>query len=619
VKPTRETFTHMLNACAEVGNFNGAETWAGRMQEEGYRLDGEGMAAIARSHAKASHVIVVDEWLERMLGVDPAPEKSTLKRTMKAALDCFYYAQDEASLLRWGDWAKDQGLKWETPDSDTPPKVRRKRGTTTYLYREPAIHADVFDDQEDPLLRSLWEFATAGDSQGAVSVFEEMQRNGHKATIREHNVVLESFAQESQGMPGSAVAWIGKMQEQGIKPDLYSYLSLFKCFASQGDVSGAVGWFESMITAGVQPSQEHFQVLVPLIALSSDPHQQKEYFERIIGSATNEKQKRQRYDLIVRFCALTKHTQLAFEWAGLASKAGIGLTAATLTAAAEASLRAGSGSGTLWWLQQIPQGNAQLGDRVKQFLESRIYNWGEQYKNKNRIDSDFLREADDFVQMMSISTLEPSEVPYETLILAYAQSFQLKKATLWFDRMVSADVTPSAKVYDAIIFCCAAKGDTHLTTQWFERKGLVHNHDASSYGNLVASFCISGDTVGAMNVYEQMLAAGHQPGWLTYYRLVKSHVEAGNLPEALQLARSMAKLPQATGARVWAMQLRAWGASTRDDAPQRAEEVLRDMMRCGAKPGREVLTVLKSLFGRDRLGTLCSELGIDMAVLSSRG
>ena len=238
--------------------------------------------------------------------------------------------------------------------------------------------------------------------------------------------------------------------------------------AEVGDAEGSVHWFEQMVAAGVDPNELHYQTVVSAVVDAANMGQadSEEMLSRVIATAETPRQRKQRYDLIVRGCAEAGDVRLAEEWFEKMQSQGFRATLATLEIAAGACMEAGLEDRILWWLEKAPTkgANVTLQGRLGAFVRRHIL------ESVDRIDKAALGRVAGWILRLSLSAeLPASEVPYERLIQAYAYVGMPADAAEWLEEMVEHGRAPSLETFNALILCLSRGRDPEAAALWLER------------------------------------------------------------------------------------------------------------------------------------------------------
>merc|ERR1719262_37924 len=81
-----------------------------------------------------------------------------------------------------------------------------------------------------------------------------------------YNMVISACAKQGNG--DKARAWMQKMLDNGVKPDIASFNSAIDSCARCGDTNGAGKWLSRMKEAGVQPNTITYNALINTCARS---------------------------------------------------------------------------------------------------------------------------------------------------------------------------------------------------------------------------------------------------------------------------------------------------------------------------------------------------------------
>jgi len=418
-------------------------------------------------------------------------------------------------------------------------------------------------------------------------------------------------------------------------------------FSEVADAEAAVALFERMVASGDQPQEEHFDWTVRAIRQGSNYARQRDdqtfnmtrLLGRIVATSSTPKQEHQRYDLIVRKVATLGLTDLAAEWYERAAAAGVRCSKSTCEFAARASMADGEDLKVLSWLrrvQPIVDANVSVKSRLADFVQRCAVGLG------RGVDLAALDATAKLVRRLSLSHIDPAELPFEQFIISYARSGNLEQAADWVNKMIEAKLKPSQRAYTELLRLTARDGQTESARRWFQRIKLSgYVPDLTAYNDMLLSFVVSRNSDGAVEWVNGMLAEGVVPdgrtyslvigsfskagdpssavewqdraeaqgvvlSWEAYYLLVRVHVEVGDLARALEAANTMANGPQKTGARVWTMQMQAATGSVLM-SPELVKNIFRGMMKAGYEPGITVLTSMELALGREESEALFEE------------
>jgi len=269
------------------------------------------------------------------------------------------------------------------------------------------------------------------------------------------------------------------------------------------------------------------------------------------------------------------------------------------------------------------------------------------FKPSGDVNMRLLDNIASWITKLGLSSHKPKDLPYNQLVVAFSKVGRLDDAVAWTEKMVEQGLDPSREAFVELMLANALARDSAASRRWFDSMALAGvPPDLDACNAVLRSFAESADPSGAKEWLDNMEAEGFTPDrtsrymmlmsnikaadmkkaheWLGHMEkhgdwkdskdsegLITAYVETGALEEAFDAAKVV--VPGATrtaGYHVWTTLLRALASSPQPDV-NLAEEVLREMRRCGFVPGRLPMLDLVHVLGQERCESLCNELGID--------
>lgn len=411
----------------------------------------------------------------------------------------------------------------------------------------------------------IQECSQNGNLDGAMSIFQALEKMGAELTASIYNSVLDACV-ESKAMR-RAQLWMKRIQSEGLA-DIISYNTMVKGYVRAHDFKGARTVMQDMASAGVSPNQVTYNELMHCM-MQSGRHQMSQIWEIVV------EMKDQRVApnnvtcsiLLQRLNSRSSQADIT-RTMSLLSETNEPMDEVLQSSVIEALVRVGKQDLLTAKLAEM-QGNAGIsitgshtfGSLIKAYgivkdIKSVWRCWKEMRSRRirpteitigcmveaiaNNGDAEGAYELIHQIQDDGNADLV-NAIAYCSVLKSFAHAKDMRRTWAVWEEMLQKRVEPSITTFNALLDACARNNAMDQVPQLMtdlKDRGLTPN--LITYSTLVKGHCLRADVSSAFSVLEDMTRTTKlEPDEIMYNALIDGCAQAKLFDEGVRLLEQM--------------------------------------------------------------------------------
>lgn len=562
LQPNYAMYKGMVTAAAEEGNLERAEAWFVQLKADGLQPDSGVFVSLMKGCYKAKDSESALRYFNLMQGAKLKPTKSAYGFLIRSL------AQDKnvGAAVSWMDRMVEEGIDPDLEIYEAVLEAVAKSGRQEMrrdieqswiksLKKDKGIKR-VSKEVFKTIIRVA---ARYGDLSAAAEWLKKMKEAGHQCGVNEYNYLLKGS--EYMKDPDTAQKFFNRMEKADVKPDAESYNLVIKTMAKAGKPKLSEKWANKMEEAGLLTSKTlQFDLVAKSIARNSD-------------IAADD----------------------AAKWVKRAVELQKPLSASSYRAVMRAYLDENNASSARQWFEWMEQNGTvadyetylmlmRYDDRQTAFWHSKMEEAGiapttESFNLVIRSFSEVkgnqrMQKAEEWYERMLSAGVTPDQETYAQLIAASVKSRD-DSTDKWFSKMMDSGLSPDSSVYKSLMMRSLIDRDPIGVRQildWMVLKGIsIHR---GSYNIAIRAFAEANEPEKAEEIYQRLLVAGRYPDERTFSFLIEARAQQGSMEKARAWLNEMLKAKLRPGFRSYAALVK--GFALKGDV-ERTKEFLQEV------------------------------------------
>jgi len=260
------SYNTVLNYFAEEGDLKKAQDWFGKLKASGLQLDQVSFNTMIKAAVAADKLPQTEEYIQEMLSNSLQPTSATYVSLVSAYGD----QGDLETAQLWYDKAaraKKTNQKMDTALAKAHLKAKDAQGAERGLQSFAAPKDGMELNNAVHYTTMINAYAESGDVEGAAGWFRRAREQPQvRLNIWAYNAMIKACGNAKDV---ERAQWFNIAQQDGVKPDVYSYTLMISACAKVGRVGEARRWLERMEGTGVKPNVVSYTEAIKAGAISS--------------------------------------------------------------------------------------------------------------------------------------------------------------------------------------------------------------------------------------------------------------------------------------------------------------------------------------------------------------